>query len=152
VADQLSQFGFNARVDAQGGSFWENAANGNFVISAWNWLLGGVNGSHPYFNASHQYNIGAGGMTYNLEEPEEVTTKLESLSTATDEEEINSLVNDLALRSNDELPVMPVAEKLDQSFVNANRLSAPEPDSDLYQTKWPSEWLVKNGEIQADPQ
>lgn len=152
VADQLSQFGFDARVDAQGGSYWENAGSGDFKLAAWNWLVGGVNGSHPYFNASHQYNLSAGGMTANVEEPEEVTNALESLATATDSEEINSLVKELALISNQELPVMGIAEKLDQSFVNTDRLSAPEPSSDLYQTKWPSSWLVRTGELQADPQ
>jgi len=152
VVDQLNQFGFDANVDAQGGSFWSNTGSGDFVLTAWWWLLGGVRGSHPYFNASHQFDASGSGVTYNYEAPDDVNSKVEQLSTTTDESEITSLVQDLAMHSNTDLPILPVTEKLDQTFVNNERLDVPEANSEKYQTKWPQAWLVRNGDLKADPQ
>jgi len=147
IADQLSSFGFNASVDAVGGSFWTRLPEGDFTLSAYNWIPGTVEGSHPYFCASHQF-VGLDATTgYNYEPSNEVENKIEALSVATATSEIESLVSDLTIASNTELPVLPISEKLDQSFVNSDRFDVPDRDSDNYLTKWPSAWLVRNGDI-----
>jgi len=152
VADQLSSFGFNASVDAVGGSFWTRLPEGDFTLSAYNWIPGNVDGSHPYFCASHQF-VGLDSATgYAYEPADEDVNTIETLGTATDSSEIQSLVSDITMSSNTKLPVLPVTEKLDQSFVNNARLDAPAADSEKYQTKWPSAWLVRNGDLQANPQ
>ena len=66
-------------------------------------------------------------------------------------DEAQSVVQELAAVSNEELLVMPVIEKLDQTFINTECLNAPAEDSPKYQTKWPQAWLVRNGDIRADP-
>ena len=152
IADQLSSFGFNASVDAVGGSFWTRLPEGDFTLSAYNWIPGTVEGSHPYFCASHQF-VGLDSATgYAYEPADEDVNTIETLGTATDSSEIQSLVSDITMSSNTKLPVLPVTEKLDQSFVNNARLDAPAADSEKYQTKWPSAWLVRNGDLKADPQ
>lgn len=152
IVDQLNQFGFNASVDAQGGSFWSKAADGDFTLIAWWWLTGGVRGSHPYFNGRHQFNMSEAGVTYNYSDPEGAFDAIGDVATMTSQEEATSVIRDVATIANDELPVLPVTEKLDQTFVNNQRLDAPEAGSAAYQTRWPSAWLVKNGQLTANPQ
>lgn len=58
-------------------------------------------------------------------------------------------IQELAYITNQTLPVVPVMEKLAQSFQSTDDWNVPEADSDPTQTYWPTEWLPREGEWTA---
>jgi peptide/nickel transport system substrate-binding protein len=58
-------------------------------------------------------------------------------------------IQELAYITNQTLPVVPVMEKLAQSFQSTDDWNVPEADSDPTQVYWPTEWLPREGEWTA---
>lgn len=65
------------------------------------------------------------------------------------EEELEK-IQELAWITNQELPVLPVMEKLAQSFQRTDGWDVPEPDTSDVMYYWPTEWLPRFGDWQAD--
>ncbi|WP_224338068.1 ABC transporter substrate-binding protein [Haloprofundus halobius] len=106
-------------------------------------LLAGCGGQSP----SNSEESGGGG---NESENESAGGGNEAGSNidATDEE--LKTIQELAHVTNQELPLLPVMEKLAQSFQTTDDWNVPEPDSDEQMHYWPTEWLVRWGEWTAD--
>ncbi len=58
-------------------------------------------------------------------------------------------IQELAYITNQTLPVLPIQEKLAQSFQTTDDWSVPSTDSAAVQTYWPTEWLPRRGEWTA---
>ncbi len=175
IVDQLKSFGFKSSVDSRSygtlsGQVW---ANGDFVLASGSWLPGGAQASFPYFslryqlleNSGYTYNYppanqsrggkhadatvpsrtGSGKMTINP------AKRLQDLSQATDEKKINEIILDLAWVTNQDLPILAVAEKQDQSFLSRDHWEVPEDGSDIEQVKWPESWAVRFGKNNYKP-
>ncbi|MFB6152357.1 MAG: ABC transporter substrate-binding protein [Haloarculaceae archaeon] len=55
-------------------------------------------------------------------------------------------IQELAYVTNQTLPVMPLQEKLAQSFQTTDDWNVPSKDSDKLQLYWPTEWLPRSGD------
>ncbi|WP_225333582.1 ABC transporter substrate-binding protein [Halomicrobium urmianum] len=171
AVDQLSEFGFQARTDSRSfdsilGSVWPN---GDFVLAAGSWLPGGGQAAFAYFSLYHQLVENVDGLTINYPpanstqggENADVTVpdmdgnemtvnpsdRLEELSQTTDEELIQEIVTEQAWVTNVELPIIPVIEKLEQSFLGGENWDVPDADAPVAQARWPSVWLPRHGEL-----
>jgi len=58
-------------------------------------------------------------------------------------------IQELAYITNQALPVLPLQEKLAQSFQTTDDWSVPAADSDKTQLYWPTEWLPRSGDWTA---
>jgi len=84
---------------------------------------------------------GDGGST--TEEDTETATEVQATS------EAKRKIQELAYITNQSLPVLPVMEKLAQSFQSTDDWNVPEPGSEPTQLYWPTEWLPRSGEWTA---
>lgn len=180
TTDQLQAFGMDVSFATVpfgelGGSDgrW---ANGNFDATAEYWTAAFARAAHPYHNLRHQMvdpgatlrdngfaypgaveardgseaditvpsRDGSGELTVNP--VEDVAT----LGTTTDSEKESQLALDLLWVSNQDLPMIPIQEGLDQTFINSSRFTAPGEDSDVAQVKYANTWLPRQGEMQYD--
>lgn len=73
----------------------------------------------------------------------ETATEVQATSEATRK------IQELAYITNQTLPVLPVMEKLAQSFQSTDDWNVPEAGSDPTQVYWPTEWLPREGEWTA---
>ncbi|EMA52595.1 MULTISPECIES: ABC transporter substrate-binding protein [Halococcus] len=174
VADQLASFGFESAIDARQfgtllGSTWPN---GDFVLTAGGWLDGAPSGAYPYFSLRHQlvyndrgygYNYPAsnqerGGSNADITVPArggsgEMTVnpsdRIGELSQATEESTINEITVEQAWVANQDLPMIPVMEKLEQTFLTGgNEWNIPEEGAEISQVRWANTWLPRQGEMQ----
>ncbi|MDS0300150.1 ABC transporter substrate-binding protein [Halogeometricum sp. S1BR25-6] len=77
-------------------------------------------------------------------------TETESTATAVEvNSESLSLIQELAYVTNQTLPVLPLQEKLAQSFQTTDSWDVPPKDSPKIQTYWPTDWLPRYGEWTA---
>ena len=79
-------------------------------------------------------------------------TEVTDTDTATEVQatsEAQRKIQELAYITNQSLPVLPVMEKLAQSFQSTDDWSVPEAGSDPTQLYWPTEWLPRSGEWTA---
>ncbi|RDZ48419.1 ABC transporter substrate-binding protein [Haloferax sp. Atlit-19N] len=60
-----------------------------------------------------------------------------------------ALIQELAYVTNQTLPVLPLQEKLAQSFQTTDDWNVPSKDSEKIQTYWPTDWLPRYGEWTA---
>lgn len=180
TTDQLQAFGMDVSFSTVpfgelGGSDgrW---ANGNFDATAEYWTAAFARAAHPYHNLTHQMvdpgstlrpngyaypgavearggsaaditvpaREGSGELTVNP--VEDVAT----LGTTTDGETESQLALDLLWVSNVDLPMIPIQEGLDQTFINSSRFTAPAEDADVAQVKYANTWLPRQGEMQYD--
>lgn len=175
VVDQLSAFGFDATVDSRNfssllGTAWPN---GDFVLSAGGWLPGGGRAAFPYFSLHHQLIENFRGFTYNYKTAAEsrggsrgdVTVpsrtgsgemtvnpseRLKSLSESVDEATTQEIILEQAWVTNVDLPMIPVMEKQEQTFLTTDEWSVPEQGSEISQVRWANTWLPRQGEMQYD--
>ncbi|MFB6075001.1 MAG: ABC transporter substrate-binding protein [Haloarculaceae archaeon] len=166
IADQLSSAGFDAAVDARSfgsiaGNVWPNGDN--FRITAGYWLPGGARTSFPYFPL--EFELVQSGDTFDYRYPghngEDITVpgmnggqmtlnpqdKTNTLATTLNSDQSQQIVRDLAWVANKDLPMLPVAEKLEQSFITNDEWNTPDEGSDKLMIKWPPSWLPKQGEL-----
>lgn len=164
VADQLNSFGIDTSVNTLPGSDWTNRfIEGNFTMGAFYWLPGQPRSAFPYFplryqlvapaiNHGHKY---PADKKFTLEGMDggdmSITPKsaFEKLAVTTDEDKVTELVRQLAWHNNKELPFLSMVGKLEQSWVTNDDWDVPKEGSDIYQIKWPANWLPRQGKLQA---
>lgn len=173
IVDQLSAFGFDASVDGRSfgtlqGNIWPN---GSFVIAAGGWLYGAPQGAYPYFSLHHQLIKNFRGFTYNYPPADksrggsrkDVTVpsrtgsgtmtvnpskRLGELASSTKESTINEITVEQAWVTNQDLPMIPVMEKLEQTFLtDSDEWDIPKPDADVAQVQWANTWLPRLGKM-----
>lgn len=174
VVDQLSQFGFAAEKDTRSyDSMLGNIfPNGNFVIAAAGWLYGAPQGAFPYFSLYHQMVKNQDAVTYNYPAADssrggsrkDVTVparsgsgtmtvnpskRLSELASSTDEKTVQEITVEQAWVTNQDLPMLPVLEKVEQTFLTGgDEWDIPKPDAEVAQVQWANTWLPRQGEMQ----
>lgn len=172
IVDQFNEFGFDASVDSRNfssllGTAWPNS---DFVLSAGGWLPGGGRAAFPYFSLQHQlienfrgftYNYGpaassrggtqsdvtvpsrtgSGSMTTNPNE------RLTTLSETVDEQKTRDIIVEQAWVTNVDLPMIPVMEKQEQTFLTTDQWDVPEQNAVVSQVRWACTWLPRQGEL-----
>lgn len=174
VVDQLSEFGFQATKDTRSydAMLGNIFPNGDFVIVAAGWLYGAPQGAFPYFSLYHQMVKNQDAVTYNYPAAdgsrggnrEDVTVptrsgsdtmsvnpadRLSELAGSTDESTVEEITIEQAWVSNQDLPMIPVLEKVEQTFITGgDEWDIPESDAEVAQVQWPNTWLPRQGEMQ----
>jgi len=175
IVDQLNAFGFESQVDSRNFSALNGTAwpNGDFVLSAGGWLPGGGRAAYPYFSLHHMmlehyrnftYNYGPantnrGGSNGDVTVPSRTgsgtmtvnpSDRLSELSETADEELVQEIINEQAWVTNVDLPMIPVMEKQEQTFLATDEWTVPEQGAEVSQVRWANTWLIRQGELQYD--
>lgn len=174
IVDQLNSFGFKARSEDRdfgtlSGNIWPN---GDFALSAGGWLAGAPQGAYPYFSLHHQLIKNFRGFTYNYAAADKTrggkradvtvparsgsgsTTinpakRLSELAAGADEATIKKITTELAWVTNQDLPMIPVMEKVEQTFLtDGDEWKIPKPDADVAQVRWANTWLPRVGKME----
>jgi peptide/nickel transport system substrate-binding protein len=159
IVSQLDSFGVEAQLLTKDtATYWgKDYANGDFVLG----LNGWASYSHVYPYFHYQWLWTSSDSEDIWQVPETVTvppysnpsgapteTKpddlVNKLSRATDAE-AQQLIERLAWITNQTLPVLPIQEKLAQSFMTADHWNVPPADSPKVMEYWPTEWLPRQG-------
>lgn len=173
VVDQLNTFGFDAVLDSRSfgnllGNIWPN---GSFKLTAGGWLAGAPQGSYPYFSLHHQliknlrgfeYNYppaskARGGTTADVTVPSrtgsgKMTTnpanRIAKLASSTKKSTIKDITVEQAWVTNQDLPMIPVTEKLEQTFIDdGEEWDIPPSDATVAQVRWANMWLPRQGKM-----
>ncbi|MBX0325136.1 ABC transporter substrate-binding protein [Halomicroarcula sp. F13] len=164
VVDQLNAFGFDFEINSlPGGDYFGAYIESNFKMGAFYWLPGGARSSFPYFplrwqlkapdiSGGHNFSTGehtvpamngSGEMTLNpLEE-------IRTVATTQDEAQVAETVKRVAWHHNQNLPVLGLVGKLDQSWLTDAEWDVVSKDDPARGVKWPSHWLPKQGKLSA---
>lgn len=174
IVDQLNSFGFKASADPRkygtlSSTVWPN---GDFALATGGWLDGAPQGAYPYFSLHHQLVKNFRGFTYNYAAADKTrggkradvtvpaqtgsgtTTvnpakRLNELAAGADEATTKKITTDLAWVTNQDLPMIPVMEKVEQTFLtDGNEWKIPAPDADVAQVRFANTWLPRMGEIE----
>ncbi|MFW5949776.1 MAG: ABC transporter substrate-binding protein [archaeon] len=176
MIDELNDFGFDAELNSvpQGTVNGDIVPNSKFHIQLWWWLPGSAQSSFPYYPLRHQY-----GYVWNKEnvhkypawnggDGTEITVpamdggdltinplkRVEELATMTDETEVTETIRELHWVNNVDQPMMPITEKLEQSwYQNDSDMAeqewvAADGDSSVAGIKWPTCYLPRVGELE----
>lgn len=163
VVESLQDFGLEAQLDSPDVStyFGQTYQDSDFDIGTEGWTTGQP---YPFFSlnrllASHdaqniwgyKEEVTIESVHTGEEETWDLTELVNDLAHTTDEDEERELVQQLAYIVNQELPVLPIQEKFDQSFLNVDLwgIDAPEDNQSLENIKWPQFWYAKNGQLFA---
>ena len=164
IADQLSSFGFDASVTTvPTGQMWGQITDGDFRLATAFWLPGGPRSAFPFYPLRHQIKLTTWQRGHNYPEGEiEVparngsgstsmnpAAKVEAIPTATDESSAQELVRQAAWHNNQDLPMLSLLEKREQSFVTEDEWDVPDDGDSEYKVKWPCHWLPRQGNLQA---
>jgi peptide/nickel transport system substrate-binding protein len=172
VVDQLNSFGFKSRVDGRSfgnlqGSIWPN---GNFVLASGSWLPGGGKAAFPYFSLRQMMIENYRGFTYNYPAANQsrggsnkaVTVpkrngsgtmrvnpskRLQTMSQSTKQSQVKKIATQLAWVTNQDLPMIPVAEKQTQSFLTSDVWNVPPKNAAVSKVRWPETWLPRRGKM-----
>jgi peptide/nickel transport system substrate-binding protein len=164
VVDQLNAFGFDFQINSlPQGDYFGAYIESNFTMGAFYWLPGGARSSFPYFPLRWQMKIpdisgghnfaegehtvpamdGSGEMTLNP--LEEIT----SVATTQDQAAVEETVKRVAWHHNQNIPVLGLVGKLDQSWLTDAEWDVADADDPARGVKWPSHWLPKQGKLGA---
>jgi len=163
TVSQLTQAGFDARLNRVN-NIYRIVASGEFKMAARPWSSGYARSSFPYFpldwvfgrayDNAHSYPGGEEGTEITVPAMDgdgtisvDVQQRLADLSMARGDD-VKPIVEELAWVSHQDLPMIPIVEKLEQSFISTNNLSAPDPDSLAGNVKWPCFYAPREGEMQ----
>ncbi|MDS0282719.1 ABC transporter substrate-binding protein [Haloarcula onubensis] len=167
VVDQLNSFGFEFEINSVPTSdFYGAYSESNFAIGAFYWLPGGARSSFPYFPLRWQLTIPDVGGGHNFSDGEHTvpamdgsgeTTlnpleEIQSVATMQDEAAVTETVQRVAWHNNQNLPVLGLVAKQDQSWLTSDEWDVPSSDADARGVKWPSHWLPKQGELRPAEQ
>lgn len=157
VASQLTNFGMNVQLQTmEGPTFDETFQKGNFDLAGGGW----GSGPYPLFSFENFYDEEARSAIHYPESvtvPEvgsdsgELTVNFpEMLSTLTrSAENDEAKFRQLAWAFNQDLPVLPIQEKQDQSFISTDAWAVPPKDDPAMSVPTPPFWLPKVGKLQA---
>lgn len=164
IADQLSSFGFDASVSTvPTGQMWGQLIEGDFRLATGFWLPGGPRSAFPFYPLRHQIKLTPWQRGHSYPEGEiEVPSRsgsgttsfdplaeIEKIPSATDEAAATELVRKAAWHNNQDLPMLSLLEKREQSFVTEDEWAVPEDGHEKYKVKWPCHWLPRQGDLQA---
>jgi len=167
VVDQLNAFGFDFEINSIPTSdFYSAYTESNFAIGAFYWMPGGARSSFPYFPLRWQLNNPDIGGGHNFEETEytipamsgsgEMTInpfeEIRTVATTQDEAQVRETVQRVAWHSNQNLPILALVEKQDQSWLTSDGWDIPPADDAARGVKWPSHWLPKQGKLNPSNQ
>ncbi|MCO8245704.1 MULTISPECIES: ABC transporter substrate-binding protein [unclassified Haladaptatus] len=172
VVDQLKSFGFKSNVDGRSfgnlqGQVWPN---GNFVLASGGWLPGGVQATFPYFSLRQMLLENYRGFTYNYPaaNPDrggkrgtvtvpkrdgsgELTVnpseRLKEMSHATSDSKVKTIATEQAWVTNQDLPILPVAEKQTQVFLTDDQWDVPKEGATVSKVRWTHTWLPRRGKM-----
>lgn len=163
IASQLNQFGIDAEVS--GTDTWgDDLAAGNFRIGAYNVHMGGDGVTYPFFSQRHillNQEYAATNEFYDYPQEVEIegrdgsTTSVDfeerfsSFARTQSDDEIQEFVEELAWIINQDLPMLPVVEKYEQSFLSNDGWDYPDPESDENMVVFPTYYNAKTGRLQA---
>ena len=162
VVDQLNSFGFDFEINSLPTSdFFGAYTDSNFKIGAFYWLPGGARSSFPYFPLRWQQTIPDVGGGHNFSDGEytvpsmdgsgEMTLnpleEIQSVATMQDQEKVTEAVQRVAWHNNQNLPVLGLVAKQDQSWLTTDEWSVASGDDAARGVKWPSHWLPKQGKL-----
>lgn len=159
MVSQLDSFGIKAQLLTKDTStYWgQDYPNSDFDLALNGWAS--YDHTYPYF---HFQTIWTGDDARNVwnvpktvtvppfddpsGEPREVNPNklVEQLSTASGEN-ARTLIQRLAWVTNQSMPVIPIQEKLAQSFMTTDDWNVPPADSEKVMEYWPTEWLPRKG-------
>ncbi|WP_330632943.1 ABC transporter substrate-binding protein [Halocatena halophila] len=174
IVDQLSSFGFAASSESRDyGTLTDTVwPNSDFAITTGGWLDGVPQGVYPYFSLHHQLVKNSRGFSYNYpaadttrggdrgdvtvpamdgsgEQTINPSDRLDELAVASDEATINEITVELAWVTNQDLPMLPVMEKMGQSFIDAEgEWSMPDEGTDSLGIRYPNTWLPRTGDLE----
>lgn len=157
VASQLSNFGMDVQLQTmEGPTFDETFEKGNFQLAGGGW----GSGPYPLFSFENVYDEEARSAIHY---PESVTVPevgsdsgqltvnfpetLSTLNQSADNDE--ELFRQLAWAFNQDLPILPIQEKQDQSFISTQGWDVPPKDDPAMSVPTPPFWLPKVGKLQA---
>ncbi|WP_263020812.1 ABC transporter substrate-binding protein [Natronobiforma cellulositropha] len=171
VASQLNNFGINVELNGvERGTLESDLGDSDFEVAGFEWNEGALQFNHPYYSIRHQlrnrqldseasfFNYpeeatvpamdGSGEITVNFEE------RLADLASANDPDEASEIIKELAWVINQDLPMLPIQDKYEQSFLNNERWDYPDPSRGgdewhYLQVQWPLFWLPKRGLLAA---
>ncbi|WP_211194972.1 ABC transporter substrate-binding protein [Halorhabdus amylolytica] len=173
--DHLNRFGFDAELDGRSFSNLLDTVwpQGNFTLASGGWNAGAPTGALSYFSLRHQlienfrghsYNYPAanesrGGSNADVSVPEmgdltgenamtvNPSDRLSELARTTDESTAGDIVLEQAWVTNVDLPMIPVAEKQEQSWLTSDEWDVPENvgETEQAQVHWPNAWLPRQG-------
>ncbi|WP_254521992.1 ABC transporter substrate-binding protein [Natrinema caseinilyticum] len=164
VVDQLNSFGFDFEINSVPSSdFFGTYTDSNFKIGAFYWLPGGARSSYPYFPLRWQLNVPDVGGGHNFAEGEytvpamdgsgEMTLnpfeEIRSVATMQDETQASETITRVAWHNNQNLPVLGLVAKQDQSWLTSDEWDIAPADDSARGVKWPSHWLPKQGKLNA---
>lgn len=155
IVSQLQEFGIDASLlTVEGSSYWGTIYEHDYQLCVEFWAS--YSQSHPYFHMQKIW--GEGGIadlaqvdpvveadTLNGETQKvDMGKRVSELSSQTGDEATGS-IQELAYLSNQTLPIIPMMEKLSQTFVTTDDWNVPSTDSDKLQVYWPTEWGYRQG-------
>ncbi|NGM70564.1 hypothetical protein G6M89_16405 [Natronolimnobius sp. AArcel1] len=161
VAQHLEEFGFDSELRARDDdAYWaDDWDSGDFEIAA---DFYGATG-HPY-EAWNDQVVGSIPQNHNdaptdfdvpaLDDPDgeseefDFDEALTELERTHDEDEEHQLIQEIAFAYNQSLPIIPVAEKLDQAVMTTHDWDIPDTDESIMQIPFPAWYLVREGELQ----
>ncbi|WP_416840018.1 ABC transporter substrate-binding protein [Haloferax sp. DFSO52] len=163
VVDQLNAFGFDFEISQKPtGDYFGGYIEGNFKMGAFYWMPGGARSAFPYFPLRWQLNIPDIDGGHNFPEGEQTVpgmdggemtidplSEIQEVSTTQDRAKTEDLIQRVAWHHNQNLPILGLVSKLDQSWLTDDDWAIPEEGSDARAVKWPSEWLPRQGKLQA---
>ncbi|WP_266083038.1 ABC transporter substrate-binding protein [Haladaptatus caseinilyticus] len=159
ITSNLSSFGIKSKLQAKDNStYWGKVyTNSEFTIGLQGWA--NYDYSYPFFHYDFLYSSTDAQDYWKVPKtfqvpplsnpsgkPQEVTpTQLVTdLSSSSRDKALNQ-IQELAWITNQTLPVLPVMEKLTQTFLTADEWNVPPKSSPKIQQYWPTEWLPRMG-------
>ncbi|MCU4740794.1 ABC transporter substrate-binding protein [Halobacteria archaeon AArc-m2/3/4] len=168
VASQLNEFGFDLELEGQErGTLEENLGNSDFELANFEWNEGAIQFNHPYYSLRHNFRnrqLDPDTSFFNYPESDtievpardgdgtievDVVQRLNDLASESDEDEANEIIKELAWVVNQDMPMLPIQSKFEQSFLSNDGWEYPDPESDDMQILFPLYWLPKQGQLKA---
>ncbi|WP_433634117.1 ABC transporter substrate-binding protein [Halomicrococcus sp. NG-SE-24] len=163
IVSQLQSFGIDAKLVSRSTStFWgKDFAKGDFVLASGGWSA--RLHSHPYFHLKFQLASSAADKVYNYPDTVSVPSmksgggskkvnvakEVENLLTAKPGTQTKQKAEKLAWVVNQTIPVLPIQEKLAQSFLTKDDWKVPSQNDESMYVYWPTSWLPRTGELSA---
>jgi peptide/nickel transport system substrate-binding protein len=174
IVDQFKIFGFETSLTTRKFATLNDTVwpKGNFTLAAGPWLPGGASGAYPYSSLHHQlvkvgwgtfkYNYPAavqesGGSRKDITVPSRTGSgkltvnpykKMGEFAKTNEESKLKDLIIEQAWVANQDLPMIAVQEKYEQTFItDGEDWDIPKPDADAAQVQWANTWLPRMGKM-----
>lgn len=161
---QLKQFGIKANmITVELSSYWGDVwPNGDFEVAMSWW--GGWN-PYPYFSFRQSFTSQDARKAYSYPASVEVPLppgkpdgeidtvnvrkRVPELAKTADKQTARDIIHELAWVYNQDLPKLPLTEKVDQVWISTDNWQIPAPDADVMQVGRPTFWLLRAGKLRA---